>query len=244
LNESTARSIAANLDDYLALFKGVKDEKAVGEASTGYLASPQAAAGIHQFIPHAKLIAILRNPIDRAYSAFLMELREHSALASDFLQAIEREDIHDDNSRFCYLRYGFYDTHIQCFLKFFSARQLRVFLFEDLQNPIPLLQEIFRFLEVDDTFQPEVKVRYNAAMNIPQNPIGRIIIKATPVSVREKINTMLPPSVFRWYISRRQGHFKESQCPPEIRERLRPIFRDHILRLQDLIQRDLSHWLI
>lgn len=237
---------ATNLNDYLNLFKGVKDEKAIGEASTHYLCNPQAPARIHQFIAHAKLIAILRNPIDRAYSDFLMLQHRHDDPTNDFLKSIDLENLGDYSPPWAssrYLNYGFYDTQLERFFKYFPASHLRVFLFEDLRNPIALLQEIFRFLEVDDTFQPQVAVRYNTAMNIPRNPLGRLIIKATPASVRHVLKYVLPPPVFRWYMAHRQGHFNETQCPPEAREELRPIFRDHILRLQDMIQRDLAHWL-
>src|ERR687894_3261543 len=57
-----------DLGDYQALFRGVTDEKAIGEASASYLYSPKAPALIKSSIPDAKLIAVLRNPADRAYS--------------------------------------------------------------------------------------------------------------------------------------------------------------------------------
>jgi len=124
---------------------------------------------------------------------------------------------------------------------------LRVFLYEDLQNPLPMLREIFRFLEVDENFQPDISTRYNTAAAGMQNPLWRAVVNATPVSIRLKLKYMLPPPVFRWYLSRRlgdyRGNVKATQCPPEAREKLRPIFRDHILRLQDIIARDLSAWL-
>ena len=81
--------------DYLALFNGVKDEKAIGEASPLYLQIPQVAARIHQFIPHAKLLAVLRNPIDRTYSQFLMHSRNGLAPSKDFLQTIALENLQD-----------------------------------------------------------------------------------------------------------------------------------------------------
>ena len=238
-----------NLDDYLTLFDGVKNEKAIGEASAIYLFTPRAAASIHRSIPHAKLIAILRNPNDRTYSHFLMESDGQDASTENFLEALKLDTIHAANRPWelpWYIRYGFYDIQLQYYLKFFAATQLRVFLYEDLQRPIPMLQDIFRFLEVDDTFLPEVSRRYNVRKALRLNPIWRAAIKVTPVALRTKLNHVLPAPVFRWYMSRRHGatqKIEATQCPPEAREMLRPIFRDHILRLQDMIQRDLTHWL-
>jgi len=254
LSRADLRSILAdsitNLEDYLALFNGVKDEKAIGEASPLYLYIPPAAARIHRFIPHAKLLAVLRNPIDRTYSQFLMHWRNGRAPAKDFLRAIALEKIHDESRPWAlprYIRGSFYDTQLQHFLKFFPASQLRIFLYEDLQNPLPMLREIFRFLEVDENFQPDISTRYNTAAAGMQNPLWRAVVNATPVSIRHRLKHVLPPPVFRWYLAHRLGNYKgnikATSCPPEAREKLRPIFRDHILRLQDLIRRDLSAWL-
>ena len=57
---------------YLSLFKKVKDEKIVGEASPGYLSDPQAPKLIHQVSPNARIIISLRNPVQRAFSEYLM----------------------------------------------------------------------------------------------------------------------------------------------------------------------------
>jgi len=239
-----------NRDDYLTLFRDVKDEKAIGEASPIYLYSPQAAARIYRQIPRARLIAVLRNPPDRAYSHFLMRLRMRRVQTTDFLQALALEKSDDDSRPWTmpqYIRYGFYDTQLQRFLKIFPASQLRVFMYEDLRNPLTTLREIFRFLEVDENFQPNISTRYNTAAAKLKNPLWRVVVNAAPISIRTKLEYVLPPSVFRWYMSRRSRNLresnKESQCPPEAREKLRPIFREHILRLQDLIHRDLSAWL-
>ena len=64
------------IDEYEKLFAGVTDEVAIGEASTLYLYSPEAPAKIKQYIPQVKLIAILRNPIDRAYSGYCHLVRD------------------------------------------------------------------------------------------------------------------------------------------------------------------------
>lgn len=237
--------------DYLALFNGVKDENAIGEASPLYLQIPQAAVRIHQFIPHAKLLAVLRNPIDRTYSRFLMHSRSGLAPSKDILQTIALEDFQDASNPWKfpqYIRGSFYDIQLQYFLEAFPASQLRIFLYEDLQDPLKMLRDIFQFLEVDENFQPDISIRHNTASTVIQNPLMRAIINITPHSLRCKLKYALPPPVFRWYLSRRLGNchqekINKTQCPRDAREMLRPIFHDHILRLQDMIERDLSAWL-
>ena len=79
-----------DLADYQALFEGVTDEKAIGEASASYLYSPKAPALIKRSIPEARLIAVLRNPADRAYSNFLHCVRTGREAIVDFAEACGR----------------------------------------------------------------------------------------------------------------------------------------------------------
>ena len=83
-----------DLADYQALFEGVTDEKAIGEASASYLYSPKAPTLIKRSIPDARLIAILRNPPDRAYSNFLHCVRGGRESIVDFAEALRVEEEH------------------------------------------------------------------------------------------------------------------------------------------------------
>ena len=65
-----------NIEEYLALFETVKGETAIGEATPDYLPQPETPKLIFEDVPHAKIIAILRNPFDAAYSDFLMKRRD------------------------------------------------------------------------------------------------------------------------------------------------------------------------
>ena len=75
------RDATRTLDEYLALFAGVTDEKAIGEASTSNLSNPRAPTCIREALPEAKLVAVLRHPAERAFSAYSMyfglRLRDH-----------------------------------------------------------------------------------------------------------------------------------------------------------------------
>lgn len=79
-----------NLESYLELFEGVKDETAIGEASPIYLYSPKAPANIKKYIPDAKLIVVLRHPAERAFSSFAHLIRAGYETLS-FEEALEEE---------------------------------------------------------------------------------------------------------------------------------------------------------
>lgn len=88
-----------NFQAYQQLFEGANNEKAIGEASTSYLYRPEAAGRIHQLTPNAKLIAILRNPADRAFSAYMHVVRDQRETAINFKQALQLEESRKQNNR-------------------------------------------------------------------------------------------------------------------------------------------------
>ena len=81
-----------NLEAYRALFNRVSDEKAIGEASPAYLCVPKAAECIYHYIPDVKLIVILRQPAERAYSSFLHTVRAGVEVNTDFTHALQEEE--------------------------------------------------------------------------------------------------------------------------------------------------------
>ncbi|HLC76285.1 MAG TPA: sulfotransferase [Candidatus Peribacterales bacterium] len=146
-------------EQYEQEFAEVKNEKAIGETSPAYLAVPAAPTNIHALIPHAKLIAILRNPTERAYSHFLMRRRQGREFRASFEQCIDEEDIDPERS---YKHRGFYGEQLERYYKIFPKEQILVLLYEDfVDNPNNVLRTIFTFLGVDPTFEPDISERYN-----------------------------------------------------------------------------------
>ena len=80
------------LEKYKSLFNNVKNEKAIGEASPAYILNEMAPKLIKELIPQVKIIAILRQPIDRSYSNFLHAKRDKREPVNDFETAFEKEE--------------------------------------------------------------------------------------------------------------------------------------------------------
>ncbi len=80
-----------DLEGYRTLFAGASGEKAMGEVSPLYLYAPQAAYRIRRYVPEAKLVAILRNPVERAYSAYMHLVREDREPLG-FAEALKEEE--------------------------------------------------------------------------------------------------------------------------------------------------------
>ena len=82
-----------NEDEYLTLFKGAKSDQKIGEASTFYLYSKSAPKEIKEYIPDAKIIIMLRNPIDFLYSLHSQLLFSGNEDVPDFEEALNLEEV-------------------------------------------------------------------------------------------------------------------------------------------------------
>lgn len=147
-------------DEYAAQFSAATTQKAIGESSPAYLAVPLAPERIARMLPHAKLIVILRNPIDRAYSHYLMRRRQGREERKTFEDVLSEPDRDPEHS---YTERGFYGTFIERYLKHFPREQLKIFLYEDLVNdPKSVVHACFEFLEVDPDVLVDTNERHNA----------------------------------------------------------------------------------
>jgi len=186
------------IEDYLNLFQGVENQLAIGEASPLYLYSPSAAERIRHYIPETKLIAILRNPVERAYSQFLMFVRDGREPLSDFAEAFEQEETRMRNNwewAWQYTHIGFYYVQLQRYFDKFDHSQIRVYLFEDFNtNPVGVLQDIFQFLGVNEEFIPDMSVKHNVSL-IPKdkNP-DELMLRP---EVRRRLVQLYQEDIFR-----------------------------------------------
>jgi hypothetical protein len=234
-----------NIDDYRALFEEVSNEAAIGEASPYYLYSTRALERIHHYIPAAKLITILRDPAERAYSNYLHAIWLGREPLTDFSQALfqEEERIKASwESLFHYKQKGFYYAQLRRYFDRFNQGQIRVYLKEDLDvDSASVMKDIFRFLCVDEEFVPDVSLRPNVS-GIPKN---RMLHKLVMELNRPSIKRLFPDRLVRGLREpiRNSILAKPPKLPLEARKALIGVYREDILRLQELIQRDLSTWL-
>lgn len=227
------------IEDYRKLFQEVSSEIAIGEASPSYIYIPKALERIQYYIPDTKLIAILRNPTDRAYSNFLHCVRNGCEPLTNFKQAIQAEKARIGDPRLHYIQKGFYYIQLKRFFDRFERKQIKVYLYEDLQNnPVSVLQDIFQFLGVDNEFLPDVSSKYNVS-GIPKNKTLQVLMTGlTPISTRLK--PFLPAKLRQ---SIRERILMKPELVLEVRRQLIQVYQEDILKLQNIIQRDLSKWL-
>ena len=236
------------LEDYQAQFDGVEDETAIGEASPVYLYSSKAPERIHNYLPDAKLIVILRNPVERAYSQFLMFVRDNREPLRDFMQAVDEEETRIAQNwawGWHYVRVGLYHQQLKRYFERYRREQIKVYLHEELKsNTDGVLRDIFDFLEVDNTFIPNTSVKHNIS-GIPQNNlIHSWLYKKNLIKelVKPFLSEKLRKDIFRKLKKKQKLH--KPELTKEIKQQLLPFFQEDILKLQELIDKDLSGWLV
>jgi sulfotransferase family protein len=247
--QENAADAVTHIEAYQHLFRGVSGERAIGEASPSYLYEPGATAEIRRYVPEAKLIAILRNPIDRAYSHFLHMVRSGTEPLDDFAQALreEEEGIHKERIFQDYIGRGLYYNQLKRYFGTFRREQVRVYLYEDLNGaPISTVQNAFRFLKVDDSFVPDVSLRRNVSGHPRYETLDRLLRNQSRIKHAAKIYL---PARLRWRLSKAFDDLKTRNLiepPPvqsEVRRQLIRVYREDILNVQELIHRDLSGWI-
>lgn len=238
-----------SLKEYLDLFKGATTEQAVGEASTSYLHSPEAPARIHSFAPDARIVAVLRHPVERAYSHYLMMLNNRSA-PSDRFEPLALK------ARDCILRgepvpYGsgfrqsFYADSIERYLSIFNQGNMCILTYEDIKkNTEEFLRTVFIHIGVD----PLVEMIHtldskNVGSGIPKrrwildlvyggNSVKRAAQLVFPASFRRQVAAFLL----------KRNKTGKPRLNPDLSSELTAVFDDDIKRTESLTGLDLSHW--
>ncbi len=230
--EATPRQQRTLRRAYERLFDAVRSERAIGEASPQYLPSTAAPARIAAALPGVRLIVSLRNPADRAYSSYLGRLR--GARESRGIEEAMRPGTY-------YVETSRYAPALARYYREFARDQIKVMLYEDLSADVHgLMRELFRFLEVDPTFVPDLRVRHNPAM-VPRWPRANAVLLGAVTVARNVLPERLTGTGLAGRVQRSLLR-KPDPLPPEVRRRLLVEFRDDIRETEALIGRSLEHW--
>ena len=133
---------------------------------------------------------------------------------------------------------------MQRYYALFPAERIKVFLYEDLiQNPAKLFQDLFQFLEVDECFEPDTSQRVRKAPPVPKNKALHSLV-SRPNGLKSLLKPFLPQKLRTNLVSKiNQNNLAKPKINPETYQNLIQEYQADILQLQDLIDRDLSHWL-
>lgn len=228
---------------YAAFFAGRRTGQIAGERSNTYMTDPQAAARIHAALPDARLLAILRNPIERAYSGYCMRL-DRGFVSEDIASHL---DPANPLSRGLLLN-GLYSRQLAGFRERFPRRQLHVAIHDDITlRPAGLLGEISAFLGVPHDFDAApLKERTNVRKSYGVKRGYKRLLG--PLMRNERLRkgisrTLNASAIGRSLLRLGSGELKHPPLTGEVRARLASYYADEVALLSDYTGRDLGGWL-
>lgn len=245
-DEMINREVVHDEAAYRALFRNADGARAVGEGSVSYLYHTSTAADLRRAVPDARLICILRNPADRAYSAFRYLRSRMYEPVGDFEEALAREDARVEagwHHMWHYRRMGRYAEQIRRYLTIFDREQIRIYRFEDfVRDPAPVLRDCFEFLGVDSDFEPR-RTPVTVPSGEPRSSLLQRYLLQSPPG-KELVKQLVPGDIRRWLTGRlRKANLEKPRMDPSVRRELLEDFRDGIETLEQLTGRPFTRWL-
>ena len=228
--------------EYINLFKDVKNEKIIGESSPAYMYYyDKAAENIKNFNPDAKIIIILRNPVERAYSSYLHMIRDKREYLEfkDALKDEERRRQAGWEFIWYYKDTGLYYNQVKTYLDLFGNDVLIIIIEEFQKNPLKHFKRIFDFLEVDNSFIPFFSYLHNISSE-NKNIIYKTINDERD-NILKKIGRILFPRKYRLLIKYKINimNKKKPKIDKDIKMYLEEFYKGDIINLSQLLKKDL-----
>lgn len=208
---------------------------AVGEISNTYIFSALAAERIAASFPEVRIIATLRNPIDRAFSHFLFE-RRNGNVGDSFDEAIERRP--DLLSR------GLYDVHLEPYFQHFPASQRLILIYDDMVDDIiGYSDQLFAFLGIESCLGQEILSRKVLGASEARNKHAAKLVVSAGHLVRRlgfpEIVTQLKATSLAQLLFKPIDPARKPAMSTQTRDALRNYFREDVCRLSERLDRDL-----
>lgn len=236
-------------------FLNVPKDKICGKATPHYMGDPRVPQRIYEMMPNIKLIAILRNPIERAFSHYKMSVRRGLEKRS-FDEAV-RELMNEDHLNYArslllegiepetnsYLVWGEYGRIIENYLNLFNREKLLIIFTEELEKqPLETIKKIFRFIEIEEDFiPPNLNVNYHVGIK------HDYLYKLTNVSLLQLIWQNIPEKYrnnFRNIFKNLLDNFNlpsqeiKAEISLETKNCMLKFYREDVIKLNQLIKRN------
>ncbi len=243
--------------EYLKKFQNTGNKKIIGEASVWYLFSKTAAEEINKFSPAAKILIMLRNPVELIYSLHSQHLYDGNEDVPDFEKALSLDEERKGGLNLAY-SVDFFETptykdsvlffeQVKRYLAVFNKENVHIILYEDFKaDPKKIVTETLQFLGVNTEAGIEYKV-INPNRQIQSFYLHRLMKKPS-TNFKKIARTMLPfrkvrhiimTHLFEWNVKVKE----RKKINTRLNEDLKKSLVDDINLLSKIIDRDLSQWL-
>lgn len=238
-DERVNKATITDRERYLQLFKDAQPHQMCGEATTTYLGDPQALMQIARTVKHPKIIIILRNPLERAYSSYCYKRNEGLEPADSFEKAIKDESRRIKENWAPIWHYTARSKYLESTkqaLSTFGEQNVKIIRYDSfVSGPERELSQLVDFLSLKYPFPTSLSIHYNdSASLIPQSRftqsfkrfrsgVLRLMNGASNASTKKTCST--------------------DDIAKETVTRLQVEFREDILALEKLLDWDLSNWI-
>ncbi len=231
---------------YFDLFKEVENQKIVADSSPSYLWDQKSAERIYNDFPKAKIIILLRDPIQRAFSHFLMDLKDGNQSEENFKKALQNDAKTQPKVwglSHLYTEIGYYYNQVKNYIDTFSSNQVKVILYKDfITNTEQNLKDICKFLNIDEKHIDliDYKKIHNPYV-VPKSKLSKRIL-----TYKNKLGLLkvLVPKFVKEYLNNKML-FKQENKPKistDDKTYLYTLFAKDIEQLEKLLQLDLTQW--
>jgi hypothetical protein len=230
-----------NLNGYLNEFENKPSATTFGEICPSYLTYPNAAQNIKKYVPDVKILCIVRDPVDRFYSAFnYHNNRSENPIPDGDIGSRIRAKI-DPNIMRLYDG-GLYFNHLSRYYDLFPHQNIKIYLFDNLrENPQKMLNEALASIGLPP-YSFDLTMSFNRSGSLRFNKVYRLL-RGKRISNIARI--VLPAGIYRNLRSSIEKTTIKKSDPVGTKQRkeLQDLYRSDILALENLIDRDLSNWL-
>ena len=235
------------LEDYKEQFSAARPGQTLGEICPLYLYEEPAPGNIRAAVPDAKLIAILRNPIDQAWSHYLYARHNAIEPEPDFVRALDLEEERlaaGWQPLFGYSRFPRYGEQLARYLALFPREQILILDYADWRADSRAVQaEICRFIGVSDDFEATVGDAVNAGGAPKHRWLQELLMRPNPLTAPARILPVAWRRAIRDVLARRNTGNERLTMPEAARPILRDRLRDDVDALSELLGHDYSRWL-
>jgi len=242
-------------EEYLNIFKDAKYENRIGEGCVAYLyLYNESIKTMNKYLKEMpKIIIILRNPIDRAYSNYLHHVMDGIENLS-FEESIQDHIIELRNKKkwwwgFNYIDVGLYYNQVKAYINKFGDENVLIILYDDFaRDPLITCRQVFNFLNVEEYFTPDTSHKYNKH-SIPNN---KSFLNIYHILYPDRLKKILRPILFNTLGNDKVekilnllwgNNLKKSSINSEVRTKLLNKYKEDIYKLEKLTCLDLSGWL-
>ncbi|HLJ34600.1 MAG TPA: sulfotransferase [Ktedonobacteraceae bacterium] len=246
-DEMLNQRVIADEAQYAQLFADVKGAKAVGESSVFYLCFPGTAERIAAVAPNSKIIVLLREPAARAFSAYMLLVRDGRETL-EFVEGLSQEEERRQTGfepMWWYKEAGLYYHQVKRYLDVFGTERVKVVLYDELfTHPEQTLRDVFSFLEVRPNISINTSGHYNMG-GVPKSrglytflynfagKAGPLVNKVSPLA--KHIKPALAWKAIGMFL-------RPVEKDIQIHARLKAYFTEDVGNLEALLHQDLRHW--